>query len=628
MSTSLWEILSNPAALPWKSGVGALLASLALTPLVIRLARARGWLDHPSDDRWHDRPVALMGGLAIAGAVALGAGVVQFPADPMWLLLVGAGLMFGVGVADDRWGFRPDAKVLAQVLAAAMLLYAGHEFWRGGPAWASIPLTFLWVIGVTNAFNLIDGIDGLAAGVAAVAAGALVLIGLALGQPDVAALMAAVMGAALGFLLYNAPPARVFMGDGGSLLLGYLLAAGALGVQRGGGPIVGTLVPIAVLAVPIFDTTFVTITRLLRGQSVTRGGTDHVHHRLVRLGFSERRAVATLCGASVLFGGAAVAALWMRPQLTLAVAGLCLVAAMVVGGYLATTGRYARLGDKERPSLTQRVGAFMQTFVGGSAWKSVVGVGADLLVVGAAFVVAIHLRYGAAPPADWSALLPTVLPGVIGGKLLVLHALGLHEGIWRHAGTPELARLGAGSAAASLLVGVGIVGATPVEAGALLPVLIIDWTVATMGIGGTRFAFRALRQYVAAHREGGRKVLLYGSDADAMLAVRHLRHHPELGRSVAGLLDGDSYRHGCRVQGIEVLGGPEDLPRLCSAHDIEEVIVPVQSVSKAKRRRLQEHCVAAEVDCQYFDPTLRPASEGDASPLTERRRGEERALSP
>ncbi len=590
----------------------ALLAALGLTPLVIRLARARGWVDYPSDDRWHDRPVALMGGIALAGAVALGVVVGRGPVLQAWPVLAGAGLMFVVGILDDRWGLRPDAKVLAQVLATVLLLYAGYAFWRGGPAWVSMPLTFLWVIGVTNAFNLIDGIDGLAAGVAAVAAGAFVLIGVVLGQGELAVMMAAVMGAALGFLAYNAPPARVFMGDCGSLFLGYLLAAGALGVQGGGEPLVGTLVPIAVLAVPIFDTTFVTVTRLLRGASVARGGTDHVHHRLVQLGLSERRAVLTLCGASALCGAAAVAALWMRPRLTLAVASLCLVAAVVVGGYLATTGRYALLEESVAlPRITQRAGAFMRTFVGGSAWKSVVGMVADLMVVGAAFVVAVHLRYGGAPAPDWTALMPNVLPGVIGGKLLVLYAFRLYEGIWRHAGTPEVVRLGVGSAAASLLVGGGLVLATGIGIGALLPVLIIDWAAATMGIGSTRFAFRALRQYRAAHRLEGRRVLLYGSDADAMLVLRHLRHRPELDRSVLGLLDDDPDRHGYRVQGVEVLGGLKDLPRLCLARDIEEVIIPALSPPEAERHRIQEQCAEAGVDCRYFSVSLRPASETD-----------------
>lgn len=142
--------------------------------------------------------------------------------------------MFAVGLFDDLWTVPPAAKLLVQVLAVVLLLYAGHAFWQGEPAWVSLPLTFLWVIGVINAINLIDGIDGLAAGITAVAAGALVLISLALGQIGLASVAAALVGASLGLLIYNAPPARIFMGDCGSLLLGYLLAVGTLGIQGSG----------------------------------------------------------------------------------------------------------------------------------------------------------------------------------------------------------------------------------------------------------------------------------------------------------------------------------------------------------------------------------------------------------
>lgn len=606
--------LSTSATRLVVGGIGALLGSLALTPIVIRLAQTWGWVDHPSEDRWSNRPVALMGGIAIAGAVALGvaAGGGGAYGGAVW---VGAGLMFAVGLTDDLWRVRPDVKVLAQVGATVLLLYAGYAFWRGGPAWASMPLTFLWVIGVTNALNLIDGIDGLAAGVAAVAAGALGLIGVVLGQVGLAVVAAALAGAALGFLVYNAPPASVFMGDCGSLFLGYMLAVGALGIQGRGGPVVGTLVPIAVLAVPIADTTFVSLTRLLRGHPVTEGGTDHVHHRLVQVGLSERRAVAALWGVSAVFGGAALAALWMPSPLVLAVAALSLVSAVVVGTYLGMEGGQVAESGPETPGTTERIGAVMRAFAGGAAWKSVAGVLADLLVVGAAFVVAVHVRYGGAPPPEWTGLMAWVLPGLIGAKLLVFYASGLYEGIWRHAGTPEAVRLVGASTVASLLVGEGLWLGTDLQPAAV-SVLLIDWGIATAGVGGVRFGFRALRQYVAAHRDGGRRVLVYGSGEDGMLLLRHLRHHSGLGRTVVGLLDDDPSRHGCHVQGVKVLGGPEDLSRLCQAEDVDEVIIPTQEASAPVRRQVQERCAEAGVDCQYFEARLRPADES-AGPVLE-----------
>lgn len=608
-------------------GVAALFGVLALTPLVIRVAHWSGQVDRPTEDRWHDRPVALMGGIAIVGALVIGVATGGDSAFP-WPVWAGAGILFALGLADDLWDARPGAKVLAQVLATACVLYSGYAFWRGGPVWVSMPLTFLWVIGITNALNLIDGIDGLAASVAAIAAGVLALLGVALGNLALAAVMLTLAGAAIGFLVYNIPPASVFMGDCGSLVLGYLLSVGALGVQGGGGPVVGTLLPIAVMAVPIFDTTLVTVTRVLRGRSLTDGGTDHVHHRLIKLGASEAQALALLSGMSAAFGGVALSALWMQRPLTLAVAALFLVLVTVVGVYLATMGGEQLAGASSSASgITARFGALMRTYAGGASWKSVAGVLADLLVVGAAFVVVAYLRYGGAPPPAWSALMLQTLPAVIGAKLLVFYAFGLYEGIWRHAGTPEVIRLALASGTASVFVGVGLV--TLKGPAALAPsIFILDWLVTTIGIGGGRFAFRALRQYVAAHRDGGRRVLVYGSGPDGILLLRHLRHHPELGRTVVGLLDENSVRHGYRMQGIQVLGGPDDLPDICSDHDVEEVIVPMKAVSEDEWSRIREQCAAADVDCQYFDPTIRPAPETSTSPLTDNGRGEEKILSP
>ncbi|WP_259039535.1 hypothetical protein [Salinibacter ruber] len=551
-----------------------------------------------------------MGGIAIAGAIGLGLSV-GGPGVFTWPVWVGAGLLLGLGLADDLWSVRPDAKVIAQVLAGMGVLYAGFAFWQGGPVWVSFPLTFLWVIGISNALNLIDGIDGLAASVTAIAAGTLALLSFALGNLGVATVMLVLVGAATGFLFYNAPPASVFMGDCGSLVLGYLLSVGALSLQGGGSPVIGTLVPVAVLAVPIFDTTFVTLTRLLRGQPVTDGGTDHVHHRLIKLGASDSEALLLLSGASAAFGVLALSALWMQIPLFLAVAVLCLVTVAVLGIYLGTMEGKEEVVLSTSLGARERVVAFLRTYVGGAFWKSVVGVLADLLVVGAAFVVAIHLRYGGDPPPDWVALMTQVLPGVVGIKLLVFYAVGLYKGIWRHAGTSEGVRLVGASVIASLFAGVGVVIVGDLKAAAF-SVFILDWMVATIGIGGTRFAFRALRQFVAAHREDGRPVFVYGSRTDSLLLLRYLRHHTELGRSVVGLLDDDPNRHGYWVQGVEVIGAPEALPHLSSEHGVEEVIIPVQAVSEDERRRIRDQCVAASADCTYFAPTLRPASEEDA----------------
>lgn len=324
--------------------VGAGAGAALLTPVVMRVARRGGWVARPAADRWHDRrAVALMGGIAIFAAAALAVAFSGVAASLPWPVGAAATLLFAVGVADDLRGLSPRAKLLAQVAAAVLTVYAGVLFWESGPFWLSAPLTFLWVIGITNAFNLIDGMDGLAAGTGAIAAATLALIAVHLRLPEPAGGAAAIAGAAAGFLLYNTYPARVFMGDGGSLFLGYALAAVAVAVQNGGAGVArpgAVLVPAVVLAVPIFDVVLVTVLRVAHDRPVAQGGTDHSMHRLAFLGLSERQTVRFLCGVSAGLGAVALLfytnAILLFSALVLAALG----ALVVLGSHIGRASVY------------------------------------------------------------------------------------------------------------------------------------------------------------------------------------------------------------------------------------------------------------------------------------------------
>ncbi|PSR04860.1 MAG: undecaprenyl/decaprenyl-phosphate alpha-N-acetylglucosaminyl 1-phosphate transferase [Bacteroidetes bacterium SW_8_64_56] len=298
----LSKILS-PALVPWVSGGLAFLVAVGLTPIVRWGARRGGWVAIPEDEKWHDTPTTILGGIAIflGGTVALivSGGVSAFPA-PVW---GGAVLLIGTGLIDDLWGLGPVAKLTAQLGSAALVLSAGFLLAPGAPIWVAAPLTLVWLLGLPNAVNLLDAMDGVAASVTALAAGFLGLVAGLQGLGALATAAAVLAGATAGFLVYNIAPASIFMGDCGSLLLGYVLAVLGLGVQETGGTARSVLVPVVILAVPLFDTAFVSITRSLRGQSVTNGGTDHTMHRLVRLGWSERQVPLLLCGGGLLGGG-------------------------------------------------------------------------------------------------------------------------------------------------------------------------------------------------------------------------------------------------------------------------------------------------------------------------------------
>ncbi|MHB1047644.1 MAG: MraY family glycosyltransferase [Thermoanaerobaculia bacterium] len=328
----------------------ALVAATVLTPLARDFARRRGFVAQPKDDRWHRAPTALLGGPVLVLASGASFLAVRRDADPGLLVswLLGAVLLSLVGLVDDLRELRPATKLVAQACAALLPIQAGLTV-PGLPQALSLPIALLWIVGITNAFNLLDNMDGLAGGVAAIAGAFLVARGA--GESDVPVAAAAVCGAALGFLLFNFNPASIFMGDSGSLFLGYSLGTLSLldvGVRPLGGlPILA--VPLLVLAVPVFDTTLVTVTRLLHGRSPSRGGRDHSSHRLVALGLSERHAVVLLWLLSALTGAISLLVFRLRAStvglvvlgvvLGMLLLGACLGRVKVYGGETAAVRR-------------------------------------------------------------------------------------------------------------------------------------------------------------------------------------------------------------------------------------------------------------------------------------------------
>jgi UDP-GlcNAc:undecaprenyl-phosphate GlcNAc-1-phosphate transferase len=265
-----------------------------LTPLVAWFARRRGFVARARSDRWHKKPTALLGGIAIFLSFLCATLLAVKLTASILLVLSTSALVFCVGLIDDLRHLSARQKLVGQLLGAGILVSASLGIpWM---AWALVNqlLAIFWLVGITNAINLLDNMDGLAAGVSAIAA-AFIGISIALqGKFADALMMAILMGSLLGFLIYNSNPASIFMGDSGALFLGFLLASGGL-ISIHDWPHQSSLpvlaVPVLILIIPIFDTTLVTILRKRAGRAVSQGGTDHASHRLVALGFGERFAV-------------------------------------------------------------------------------------------------------------------------------------------------------------------------------------------------------------------------------------------------------------------------------------------------------------------------------------------------
>ena len=289
--------------------VASFAAAFGMTPLSRWLARRFGVLDQPSSRKVHTTATPLLGGLAIYAAMALGLFLFSPRAYLVETAAIGAGASWLalVGLYDDRRGMAPWQKFLAQFVAAGVLVWAGVSISLTHIPLLDAALTVLWVVGITNAVNFLDNMDGLAAGLTGIAAGFFFILAVGEGQGLVASLAAALCGAAIGFLIFNFSPATIFMGDMGSLVLGFMLAALAIKLRFGAPLSISTWsVPLLVLGLPLFDILLVTFTRLREGRSPTDGGKDHTSHRLVQMGLSPRNAVLVLYGVGVACGLLAV----------------------------------------------------------------------------------------------------------------------------------------------------------------------------------------------------------------------------------------------------------------------------------------------------------------------------------
>lgn len=290
------------------------MASLLLTPLAKKLAIAIGAVDKPNYRKVHQKIMPRMGGLAIFLSFLIGLLILR-PQDPYnWPIITGSFIVVLTGLLDDKFELSPKLKLAGQLLAALVVVVIGGvhvEFINlpfGGQlefGFLSIPLTILWIVGVTNAINLIDGLDGLAAGVSSIALITISFMAFLKGDPYVMSVAIILLGSTLGFLIYNFYPAKIFMGDTGALFLGYMMSVvSLLGFKNV--TVLSFVVPVIILGVPISDTFFAIIRRFVHKKPLSAPDKSHLHHCLLRLGYTHKQTVLIIYAISAMFGLAAI----------------------------------------------------------------------------------------------------------------------------------------------------------------------------------------------------------------------------------------------------------------------------------------------------------------------------------
>lgn len=579
--------------------VSSLILSISLTPLVRAFARRRGIVAQPKIDRWHKKPTAMLGGVAIWASVVItyvsftSLGFVQ-PSTYGRTIINASTFLFLVGLFDDLFHTKPYQKLIGQIMGSAFVIYYGLQLPWTRSVSINIVLTIFWLIGITNAINLLDNMDGLAAGIAAIGACFLTLSFVVNGQPIEALMMAVFAAALLGFLIYNSNPASIFMGDCGSLFIGFFLASAALVNVSGGRtrsflPVL--VVPILVLFIPIFDTTFVTILRKLSGRAASQGGRDHTSHRLVALGMSERRAVWMLYGFAGLSGILAVLVREMKLDVSLAAIAGFTILLTLLGVYLSGVKVY----DESEAATALKDKPLYAFLVDVSYKRRVFEVLLDVVLIILAYWSAYAMKFGAFTDSSaWTLFLQT-LPVLVFFKMAAFLVLGVYRGIWRYTSVDDLITFVKAVAVGSIISILVLLFAFRFQ-GFSRTVFILDGLFMLMLLAGSRLAFRLFRNVLPVAQAGvGRRVLIYGAGDGGELFLRELRNNRDWQYSPVGFLDDDPAKARKVIHGLKVLGGSGDLVAVCREQRIDEVLISSSHMSADRVREILKSCRAEKI---------------------------------
>jgi UDP-GlcNAc:undecaprenyl-phosphate GlcNAc-1-phosphate transferase len=581
--TTLAALAALPAAL--------LAVWVALrSPLRLRVVAA------PSADRWHERPTPLLGGVGIFAGISAGLWIaVAAGAIPATRELAGiyggVSLLFLAGLVDDIRALPPLGKLVLQVAAAAIVLATGTNVELVHSDVVASAIAIVWLVGMTNALNLLDNMDGLAATLAAIAFAFFAIDAVTIHPSDTVLVLALAGGlACLGFLPFNLRPhgkALVFMGDSGSQALGFLLAALGLSAswKVAGTTIATLLLPVLVLAVPILDTTLVTIVRLLDGRPISQGGRDHTSHRLVRFGLPEKHAVLLLALIATALGATSLAYNVLDDQ------RLALVGVLVTFFLLVQFASF--LADVERrvPSERGTLNAFSVH------WRRLVEVLVDFAVVIGAFLAAYLVRFGWPGSVNQRHIATVTLPILIAARVLAFVPFGLYRSIWRYAGARDVAAIGS-AVAVSEVVTLGYMALTQTLGDFSRSFFVVDALICAAAVAASRLGERALLTSARSYRDrDGRRSMIVGAGRTGRSLLRELRETP--GERVVGLVDDNPSLRRRRMYGVPVRGGTHELDRLLERHRPDVVLV---TIPDAPQERLDEIVRVAErhhVDCRF-----------------------------
>jgi len=608
----------------------ASVCSLLLTPLVRSVSRKVGALDLPGERKIRDQPTPRLGGLSIFISfnlillIASQIGFFHFPQNFLqeikfgWLLVASA-IVLGLGAVDDFRRMPPSVKFAFQIVAGLIMALTIYKieaislpfgtihlgFW-------SIPVTVFWVVAITNAVNLLDGLDGLAAGTSFIVCAAVFGISLLQQNIGIAIFSVILAGSILGFLKYNFHPASIFLGDSGAYFLGFILSVLSLQGGLKGTTTIAILIPIIALGLPIIDTLLAMFRRLLKslhimevdqeknvvkffyleGWSMFKADREHIHHRLLQIGFTHKKAVMILYGVSLILGGLALLSVYFKN-----VNYALLLSSIAVASYIGVK----KLGYSEVQVLSN--GVLLPLFNTPVVSRRFLRVFVDMGIIALSYYFAFLLRF----EGDFAQVKNyylTTLPLVLTTKTIIFHFAGLYRGAWRYTNISDLMRMVKavifGCVASALLLwiipGFGITSRAA---------LIIDFNLLLFFVVGARSSFRILEHLHATKNHlQGRNVLIYGVGKGGVYALKEFLNNPGLGLSPVGFIDDDLRNQGKQVNGYPVLGTVDSIEKIFEKNSIAEVIVTSDHIPQEKLDRLSTICSSHQISLRRFQTRL------------------------
>jgi len=585
--------------------------SIILTWFIKQVCIYHNIVELPRKDRWHKIPVAKFGGIAIFITIIVSLLLLDEYSNSIIFIGIGSALIFFIGLVDDLRGVSPTLKIITQIIIAVCAYIFGFKFFSVAPVYLSFPLTILWIIGIINAMNLLDNMDGLCSGLAAIIS-MVIAMGSYLGDNILLMQLSLIIaGTCFGFLVFNFYPAKIFMGDAGSMLLGFLLATLSLYAVdfRSSNLAVSLFLPVMVLAIPIFDTSLVTIGRILNRRKITAGGKDHTSHRLVQLGLSERKAVLFLYIISGGIGSFALIFQILDLQFWLSIVVLLGLSLFFLGTFLSTLKVYPdinKIPKNEQIGEMRVIHWLINTKTIPIYFKQGFEIIVDVLLITASYTLSYFLRYEFELNTNIWNVYSISIPVVLLIQITTMSLFGIYRNIWRYVGIPNLLKI-IKSVTVSFII-ISIYFALFINSNDYSrTLLIINMVLTTLLLSGSRLFYRLAMEFFTEQSDKtlSRNILIIGSSHGANEILRFIMANVNLNYNIIGFIDDDRRNKDLSIQGIPILGTLDELSKIVKAKNIDEAIISLHDASKDKMKKIINTCKNANVPFKKVKWTIK-----------------------